>query len=129
MSESRAQTFPRRDDAGRVISLSEMLVASGAGALLGFVALVVIDGLFALIGLGSFGNASGWLALILPILLFVDDFRGWRTAGWRRILVALVAAGLGLGAGLLAANVARPLPALVSGAIGAIVFSLIYAVI
>ena len=129
MSERRAQTFPRRDDAGRVISLAEMLAATAAGLVLGFVALLVIDGVFALIGLGSFGNASGWLALILPIMLFVDDFRGWRTAGWRRIVVGLVAAGLSLAAGLLAANLARSLPGLVSGAIGAVVFGLIYAVI
>jgi hypothetical protein len=121
-----AQTFPRRDAAGRVGSLAELVVAAGLGTVVGLVALAAIEGILALIGLTDFGSASGWLALILPALLYFDDLRAWRPYGLR-FLVALVGLVVALGVGLLAAGLARPLPAMLSGAVGALVAALVYA--
>jgi hypothetical protein len=121
-----AATFPRRDAAGRVRSLAELAVASGLGTLVGLAAPALIEGLLVLLGLSSFGSASGWLAAILPSLLFFDDLRAWRGYGVR-FLVAPVGLALALVVGLLAAGVARGLPAMVSGSIGALVAALVYA--
>lgn len=120
------QIFPRRTADGRVISLGELLAAAMIGVAVGLVALALIDGIFALIGLGSFGRASGWLAAILPALLFFDDLRAWRGHGVR-ILVALVGAIVAIGLGLIAAALASGLPPILSGAAGAVVASGAYA--
>jgi hypothetical protein len=139
------QTFPRRDAAGRVRSLAELAVAAGLGTVVGLAALAAIEGILALIGLTDFGSASGWLALILPGLLYFDDLRAWRRHGeptsergtteaeaklrhhGLRFLVAPIGLGVALGAGLLAAGVANALPAMLSGAVGALVAALVYA--
>ena len=121
-----AQTFPRRDAAGRVLSLAELVVASGLGTLVGLAALALIEGVLALVGLSSFGSGSGWLAGILPALLFFDDLRAWRGHGVR-FLVAPVGLVVAIGAGLLAAGAVSALPAMVSGAVGALVAVLVYA--
>jgi hypothetical protein len=123
---SPAQTFPRRDAAGRVRSLAELVVAAGLGTVVGLVALAVIDGLLALIGVADFGSASGWLAVILPALLYFEDLRAWRGYGLR-FLVAPVGLVVAVGAGLLAAGVTGALPAMLSGAVGALVSALVYA--
>jgi hypothetical protein len=88
------------------------------------------DGRLATVGGGSrFGSGSGWLIVILPIWAFVEEFRSARH-GAARVLVALVAAGLGVLAGLVAAGLAATAaPALVSGGVGAVVFSVVYAVV
>jgi hypothetical protein len=125
---SPTQAFPRRDEAGRVISLGELLVAAAGGTLVGLAALALVDGVLALIGLGDFGRASGWLAAILPAFLFFDDFRAWR-GSWVRLLVALGALAVGLAAGLLGAGLVQALPPIISGATGALVAVLGYAVI
>ncbi len=122
---SATQVFPRRDADGRVISLVELLAAALLGTIVGVAALALIDGILAFIGLGDFGRASGWLAVILPALLFFDDLRAWRGYGVR-ILVGLVAAGLAIGLGLIAAALGSTLPPIVSGAIGAAVAALVY---
>lgn len=124
--KSVTQVFPRRDVDGRVISLRELVAASLLGTLVGVVALVVIDGALALTGLGRFGQASGWLAAILPALLFFDDLRAWKGYGVR-ILVALVAAGVAIGMGLVGAALLPGFPPIVSGAAGAAVAAAVYA--
>src|SRR5258705_13364745 len=96
--KSVAQNFPRRDGDGRVISGSEFLVAALLGTVVVAVGLTIIDGLMALVGLGTFGRASGWLALIVPWLLFFDEVRAWRGYGVR-LVVALVAAGAAISVG------------------------------
>jgi len=127
---SATQTFPRRDADGRVISLKELLVAVAVGTLLGLAALALIDGIFSLIGLGNFGHASGWLTAILPIFLFVDDFRGWkRVGGGRRWIVAAIGLAVALTVGLIAASLVSGLPAILSGCVGALVFALFYTII
>lgn len=127
-----AQTFPRRDAEGRVVSLAELLAAAVLGTLVAAVGLAVIDGLMALIGLGTFGRASGWLAVILPALLFFDEIRAWRDHGVR-FLVGLVSAAVAIGLGLVVAalstTVVPGLVPLLSGALGAGVAAALYAFI
>jgi hypothetical protein len=119
-------TFPRRDSHGRVFRLPEMLAAAAGGTVVGWVAVALISGIFALLGLGSFGTASGWLAVILPALLFFDDVRAWRPYP-SRFPVALGAAVVAIVLGLLAAATVNGLPAIVSGAVGALVAACVYA--
>jgi len=124
--KSVTQVFPRRDADGRVISLTELLAAAALGTLLAGAGLAIIDGLMALVGMGTFGRASGWLALILPGLLFFDEIRAWREHGVR-FLVGLVSAGVAIGLGLIVAALFAVLPPLLSGVIGAGVAAVIYA--
>ena len=97
-----ARQFPRRDAAGRVANLRELVVAGAAWTVLAWAGLTVIDALLALAQLTSFGSSSGWLAMILPALLYFDDIRAWRGFGVR-FLVAVVGATIAIGLGLLAA--------------------------
>ena len=71
---------PRRDEAGRVVSLPEMVAVAAGYAAVNAVGLVLIDGLLTLLRLGTFGRSSGWLVLILPALLYFDDFRAWKAS-------------------------------------------------
>jgi hypothetical protein len=113
-----------------VISLKELFVAVIVGTLLGLAALALIDGVFALIGLGVFGHASGWLTAVLPIFVFVDDFRGWKRAGGgRRWIVAAIGLVVAVTAGLVAASLVGGLPAILSGFVGALVLGLFYTII
>jgi hypothetical protein len=124
-----APTFPRRDADGHVARLSELAAAAAFGTVVGFVGVVVVDGLFALIGLGRFGHLSGWLAAILPVFLFVEDVRAWRGVPGR-VGVAALAAVLALVLGSGAAGLAGiALPPLGSGAVGALVGVEVYAVL
>jgi hypothetical protein len=131
MSDRSGNAFPRRDAEGRIVAGRDLLAMALAGVVAGVAALLLFDGLFALLGLGTFGDINGWLAVILPTMLLVEEFRAWR--GERvRILVALVGAALGVAAGLLAAGatgLAADLPSLVSGSVGAVVFTVTYALI
>jgi hypothetical protein len=121
-----AETFPRRDAEGRVRSLREMFFAAVGGTVVGLAVLAAIDGILALIRLSHFGDASGWLAAILPALLFFDDLRAWRGYGVR-FLVAVVAAVAAIGLGLIAAALAGSLPPMFSGGLGALVAAAVYA--
>jgi hypothetical protein len=127
MAEKAAtQVFPRRDAEGRVVSLAELLAAALLGTLVAAAGLALIDGVLSLIGLGTFGRASGWLAAILPALLFFDEIRAWHGYGVR-FVVGLVAAGVAIGLGLIVAALVATLPALVSGTLGAAVAAVTYA--
>lgn len=124
-----AGTFPRRDRDGRVCSVTELLVAVAVGWLLGLVALVLVDGVVTLLGLGPFGRISGWLAATLPVWLFIEEVRAWRPFPVRYPL-ALGSALLVLVTGVaLATIVSAWLPPLGSGAAGAAVASACYAVL
>jgi hypothetical protein len=126
MSET---TFPRRDGDGRVVRLADLLASVAAGLVLGMAALLVIDGLSALVGLGRFGEISGWLAAILPVWLFTEEFRAWRVVPSRialALLSGVLAAVLAMGAASAVAGMTA-LPPLGSGAVGAATGSLVYA--
>jgi hypothetical protein len=123
----RRDTFPRRDEAGRVVGVVDLLALTVAGLVTGFVVLLILDGAGGLVGWGEFGQASGWLALILPTWLFlIEELRAWREVRARHVVVisgALVAMALGL----LIAGV-TPGPPLVSSGVGAVVAAIAYAV-
>ncbi|GAA5177422.1 hypothetical protein GCM10023322_02050 [Rugosimonospora acidiphila] len=95
------------------------------GLVVGLAALAAIDGIFALIQLGTFGHASGWLIAILPVWLFAEEFRAWPGVGLR-IVVAVVAAAIGLVLGSVVGGLADFLPPLGVGDIGAAVATLSY---
>ena len=119
--------FPRRDEHGRAVGLADLLALTVAALLTTMAVLVVIDAVSVLLGWGTFGSSSGWLALVLPAWVFIlEEFRAWRGVTGRfavGISGALVALALGLGA----ANLAAGLPPLVSGGAGAAVASVAYA--
>lgn len=128
MSDARGGSVPRRDGRGRNSTLPDLLGRTLAGLTVGILALVLLDWAFELVGLGDFGRANGWLALILPAWLFVEEFRA-SAPGHARVLAALVSAALALALGLLAAGLASDLPPLASGAIAATVTAMSYAVV
>jgi hypothetical protein len=127
MTAPAAETkVPRRDEHGRMVNLPQVLGVAALFALTNGVALVLIDGLLALVGLSPFGRSSGWLVLILPAFLYFEDVRAWRPYRLR-YLAALVGALVALAVGLLAASLVSGLPPLASGAVGALVAVLVYA--
>jgi len=113
---------------GREASLTDLLGRVLLGLLVGVVGLVLIDGIFAAVGLGTFGHVSGWLAAILPVWLFAEELRAWSGVTLRSG-VAIVGALAGLALGSLAGGATSFLPPLGVGAVGATVASLCYAVV
>jgi hypothetical protein len=107
-----------RDGHGRLVGLGHLLGFVLAGFVVGLAALLVLDAVLALTGVSRFGRANGWLAVILPVWLFVEEFRAWRGQPGR-VPAAFVSAALGLALGTLATGLASDLPPLASGAIGA----------
>lgn len=127
MAEPARQLGPRRDEHGRIATLTDLLAYALAGCVISIAGMVAVDGLFALLGLGEFGDLNGWLGLIFPAIIFVEQFRAARGSRGR-LAVALVAAVVALGLGFAAAGFV-PLPALFSGAIAALVATVVYATI
>lgn len=125
MSSEAGSGFPQRDAHRRIVSVRDLLAVTLAGAVAGTLALVVLDGAFALIGLGDFGRVNGWLSIILPVMLLVEEFRAWQGARGRTI-VALASAAVGVGVGLLASGLSGDLPGMVAGALGAFAFTVAY---
>lgn len=109
-----------------MVGLVDLLALTAASLVTGFAVLLVIDGAGALVGWGEFGQASGWLLLILPAWLFImEELRAWRAVSGR-LLVAVSGGLLGIALGLLVAGV-TPGPPLVSSGVGAVVAALVYA--
>jgi hypothetical protein len=112
----------------RLNRLTDLLAQVLAGLVISVVGVLAIDGVFALLGLGTFADLNGWLALLFPFLVFAGQFnvaRGERG----RLLVALAGGVLGIGLGVVAAGFFGDLPAIASGAIGALVATLVYATV
>jgi hypothetical protein len=129
MTETETSRYPRRDANGRFATIADLLGVVLAGLVMGIVILLVFEAGVALLRLADFGYASGWLAVILPVWIFVEEFRATKWGGVR-ILVAALAAGFGAAAGLIVAGLAaQAFPPLVSGAVGAFGFSVAYAFI
>jgi hypothetical protein len=125
MAEKR-DAFPRRDEHGRVVRLVDLLALMVAGLVAGLVVLLVIDGAGSLVGWGEFGRASGWLVLVLPAFLVIEEWRAWRGVRGRP-LVAISGGLAAIALGLLVAGL-TPGPPLVSSGVGAVVAALVYAV-
>lgn len=120
-------SFPRRDEHGRAVGLADLLALTVAGWITSFVVVVVLDALGGAVGWGSFGQASGWLALILPVWLFlIEELRAWRAVRARHFVV-VSGALLAMALGMLTAGV-TPGPPLVSSGVGAAVAAVAYAV-
>lgn len=129
MTEAEADRYPRRDADGRFATIVDLLGVVVAGLIVGVVIMLAFEVAVALLQLADFGHASGWLAGILPVWVFVEEFRA-APPGGVRYLVAALAAGFGVSAGMVGAGFASTLfPSLVSGAVGAAVLSLSYALI
>jgi hypothetical protein len=109
-----------------VVNLGQLVGIAAGWTVINAVGLVLIDAVVALLGLSEFGRSSGWLVLILPALLYFDDFRAWQ-AYRQRWLVAPVALLLGIGVGLVVVVLVGALPPLVSGALGGFAAVLVYA--
>lgn len=123
---SEASRF--RDEHGRLVGLGHLLGFALAGFVLGLAALLLVDAVLAATDVSRFGRANGWLAVILPIWLLVDEFRAWRGQPGR-VPVAVVGVALGLALGTLATGAAADLPPLASGAVGAAVAILAYSLV
>jgi hypothetical protein len=119
---------PVRDEQGRIVRLVDLLAIALVGFLISVACLLLIDGIFALIGLGDFGDVNGWLSLIFPALIFVEQFRA-ADKGAARLVALLVAALCAIGLGALAAGLVSGLPAIASGAIAAGVATMVYCLI
>lgn len=118
----------RRDADGRLATVGDLLGVVLAGLVCGVVILLIFEAITALLRLSTFGDASGWLAVVLPVWLFADDFRA-APFGAPRVVVALLGAGFGVAVGMTAAGLAAGYPALVSGAVGATALTVTYALI
>jgi hypothetical protein len=129
MTETTSERRPRRDADGRLATAGDLLGVALAGLVCGVVILLVFEGLMSLVRLTEFGHSSGWLAVILPVWLFTEEFRA---AGYgpNRIVVAILGAGFGVAAGMTFAGMAAAaFPALVSGAVGAAGLTVVYCLI
>ncbi|WP_019869619.1 hypothetical protein [Salinispora oceanensis] len=127
MTEQRNR-ITRRDSEGRVLTLGDLLGVSLAGWVIGVLALVALDWGITSLGSGDFGQANGWLAVILPAWLYWDDFRAWGF-GAARVVAGLAAGAVGLTLGLVVAGFTVDLPPVLSGGLGAATFTVGYAVV
>lgn len=110
-----------------MVGLAGLLALTLAALITGFAVLVVLDLAGSLVGWGEFGQASGWLALILPTWLFlIEELRAWRAVRARHVVV-VSGALVGMALGLLLAGII-PGPPLVSSGVGAAAAALAYAV-
>jgi hypothetical protein len=107
--------------------LPELLLAGAGGVVLGAVLVVVVDLVFAAAGLGGFGNASGVLAVLPAVFVYLEEYRK-HPQGKLAVLCALLAVILAAGAGYGVATVTG-LPPLGSGIVAAFVGAIVYAVL
>ena len=119
----------KKDATGRLATIGDLLGSAFAGLAVGAAVLLVFEAVMALTGLAEFGESNGWLVLILPVWLFVEEFRA-EGFGAHRIMVGALAAGFGVAVGMTVAGlVARVAPALVSGGSGALTGTVVYCLV
>lgn len=129
MTDTRSARRPRRDADGRLATFADLLGVALAGLVTGLVVLLIFEGITTLTRMSEFGGSSGWLALILPVWLFTEEFRA-AGFGAYRIVVSILGAGFGLAVGMtLAGLVSGLFPSLVSGAIGALGLTVVYCLV
>lgn len=107
-------------------TLLELLLAAAGGLVLGAVLVVGVDLLFSVADLGGFGKASGALAALPAVFVFMEEYRKQPHPGLAAlcVLLALVLAG---GAGF--ASAALGAPPLVSGMVAALVGCAVFALL
>jgi hypothetical protein len=119
----------QKDAGGRLATIGDLLGSAFAGLAVGAAVLLVFETVMALTGLGEFGESNGWLVMILPVWLFVEEFRG-EGFGAHRIMVGGLAAGFGVATGMTVAGlVAEVAPPLVSGGSGAVTGTVVYCLV
>src|SRR5919107_443719 len=105
MTETKSERRPRRDADGRLVTIRDLLGVALAGLECGVVVLLLFEGVLSLFRMSAFGATSGWLALILPVWLFTEEFRA-AMYGPSRVVAALLGAGFGVAIGMTLAGVA-----------------------
>jgi hypothetical protein len=126
MTDIEKTRRPRRDADGRLATYGDLVGTALAGLVAGAVVLLIFEGVMSLTRMSEFGSASGWIALVLPVWLFTEEFRA-AGYGAYRIVVAVLGAGFGVAAGMtLAGLAAGSFPALVTGVIGAVALTVVY---
>ena len=129
MTDTKSARRPRRDPNGRLATLGDLLGAAFAGLVIGVVLLLIFEALLSLTRVSEFGDTSGWLALVLPVWLFIEEFRA-EAYGASRVVVAMLAAGFGVAGGMTVAGLAAAeFPSLVSGLAGAAASTVVYCVV
>ncbi|WP_067494502.1 hypothetical protein [Actinoplanes sp. TFC3] len=129
MAETESVRRPRRDADGRLATIQDLLGVALAGLVSGLVILLIFEGAMSLVRASEFGDASGWIAIVLPVWLFTEEFRA-ADYGAYRIIVAALAAGFGVAIGMTLAGLVSPLfPDLVSGGMGALGLTVVYSVV
>jgi hypothetical protein len=119
----------QKDAGGRLATIGDLLGSAFAGLAVGAAVLLVFETVMALTGFGEFGESNGWLVMILPVWLFVEEFRG-EGFGAHRIMVGGLAAGFGVATGMTVAGlVAEVAPPLVSGGSGAVTGTVVYCLV
>ena len=129
MAETQSARRPRRDADGRLATVQDLLGVALAGLLAGLVILLLFEGVMSLVRASEFGRTSGWIAIVLPVWLFTEEYRA-AGYGAYRVVVAALAAGFGVAVGMTLAGLAAPVfPPLVSGAVGALGLTVVYCLI
>jgi hypothetical protein len=131
MTDTKSARRPRRDANGRLATIGDLLGTALAGLVVGGVVLLIFQAVLSLAHISDFGDASGWIAIILPVWLFTEEFRA---AGWggHRIISAALAAGFGVALGLSVAGFASgqfDFPSLFSGMLGAATCTIVYCLV
>jgi hypothetical protein len=129
MTETKSERRPRRDPDGRLATIGDLVGTALAGLVSGVVLLLAFEAILSLTRVAEFGHTSGWLALILPLWLFTEEFRA-AGHGAYRIVVAVLAAGFGVATGMTFAGLAATaVPALFSGFVGAGACTVVYCLV
>ncbi|MBL7260902.1 hypothetical protein [Paractinoplanes lichenicola] len=129
MTDTKSERRPRRDPSGRLATIGDLIGTALAGLVTGAVLLLILEAILSLTRVSDFGDTSGWLAIILPVWLFVEEFRA-EGFGASRVVVALLGIGFAVAAGMTVAGLAASqFPTLVSGLAGAAGFTVVYCLI
>jgi hypothetical protein len=102
-----------------------LLAAGTGGVLVGAAFVAAIDGVFALAGLGRFGDLSGMFAALPAVFVLFEEYRKERRPALA-LLCAALALVIGTGAGYAVSGAAPPL---VSGAVAALAAVVVYVVL
>ncbi|WP_250002181.1 hypothetical protein [Actinoplanes sp. M2I2] len=129
MTDTKSARRPRRDPSGRLATIGDLVGTALGGLVIGAVLLLILEAILSLTRVSEFGATSGWLAIILPVWLFVEEFRA-EGYGASRVVVAMLATGFGVAVGMtIAGFAASQFPTLVSGLAGAASFTVVYCLI
>lgn len=129
MTDTKSERRPRRDPSGRLATIGDLIGTALAGLVTGAVLLLILEAILSLTHVSKFGDTSGWLAIILPVWLFVEEFRA-EGFGASRVVVALLGVGFAVAGGMTVAGLAASqFPTLVSGLAGAAGFTVVYCLV